>query len=68
MQAIRPSWQLEPQRALDAHALQTHRPRPLRAWPSRWGNSEPLFVADLGHLELAVDVAYGGQQRSDLEL
>lgn len=68
MQAIRPSWQLEPQRALDAHALQTPRPRPLRARPSRWGDSEPLLVADLGHLELAVDVAYGSQQRRDLEL
>ena len=68
MQAIRPTWQLQPQRALDAHALQTPRPRPLRARPSRWGDSEPLLVADLGHLELAADVAYGSQQRRDLEL
>ncbi|CAL8464457.1 g3992 [Coccomyxa elongata] len=68
MQAIRPSWQLEPQRALDAHALQSPRPRPLRARPSRWGDSEPLLVADLGHLELAGEVAYGSQQRRDLEL
>ncbi|CAL8468450.1 g7990 [Coccomyxa elongata] len=32
------------------------------------GSSEPLLVADLGHLELAVEVAYGSQQRRDLEL
>ena len=68
MQAIQPAWQLEPQRALDDHALRSPRPRPLRARPSRWGDSEPLLVADLGHLELAEDVAYGSQQRRALEL
>lgn len=62
------SWQTEPQRALDSLALRTPRPRRLRARPSRWGDSEPILVADLGHLELAEEIPYGSQQRRDLEL
>lgn len=66
MQTSRP-WQSYSQQALDAHALRTPRPRLLRPRPRRWGDSEPNFVADLGHLELTEDVPYGNQQPVELE-
>ena len=66
MQTVK-SWQLEPQRALDAHALSTPRPRLLRPRPDRWGDSEPLLLAALGQLELQEEVPYGSPERMQLE-
>jgi hypothetical protein len=67
MQTVK-SWQLEPQRALDAHALSTPRPRLLRPRPDRWGDSEPLLLAALGQLELQEEVPHGSPERMQLEL
>ena len=67
MQTVK-SWQLEPQRALDAHALSTPRPGLLRPRPDRWGDSEPLLLAALGQLELQEEVPYGSPERMQLEL
>ncbi|KAK9919138.1 hypothetical protein WJX75_009648 [Coccomyxa subellipsoidea] len=67
MQTVK-SWQLEPQRALDAHALSTPRPKLLRPRPDRWGDSEPLLLAPLGQLELQEEVPYGNPERMQLEL
>lgn len=66
MQPVR-SWQVEPQTALDAHAISTPRPRLLRPRPDRWGDSEPLLLAALGQLELQEEVPYGSPQRVQLE-
>ena len=41
---------------------------PCRPRPSRRGDSKPHLYADLGHLKLAADVAYGSKQRRDPEL
>jgi hypothetical protein len=62
------SWQLEPQRALDAHALSTPRPRLLRLRLDWWEDSEPLLLAALGQPELQEEVPYDSPERMQLEL
>ena len=58
---------MQPQTALDAHAISAPRPRLLRPRPDRWGDSEPLLLAALGQLELQEEIPYGSPQRIQLE-